>query len=94
MIGHYPAHIKWSRNGTGSFQEQSFCKAITSKTNRRFAQQLLFIMHKKYCAAFVPYDQSCGGGTETESSDCKESKCGNFARNADASPPIHQQSKI
>ncbi|KAL7985433.1 hypothetical protein Chor_004003 [Crotalus horridus] len=41
MIGHYPAHIKWSRNGTGSFQEQSFCKALTSKTNRRFVKKFV-----------------------------------------------------
>lgn len=41
MIGHYPAYIKWSRSGTGSFQEQSFCKAITSKTNRRFVKKFV-----------------------------------------------------
>lgn len=41
VIGHYPAHIKWSRNGTGSFQGQSFCKALTSKTNRRFVKKFV-----------------------------------------------------
>ncbi|XP_007428753.1 DENN domain-containing protein 2D [Python bivittatus] len=41
MIGHYPAHIKWSRNGKGNFQEQSFCKALTSKTNRRFVKKFV-----------------------------------------------------
>ncbi|XP_063000339.1 DENN domain-containing protein 2D isoform X1 [Elgaria multicarinata webbii] len=41
IIGHYPAHIKWSKNGQGSFQERPFCKALTSKTNRRFLKKFV-----------------------------------------------------
>ncbi|XP_033009022.1 DENN domain-containing protein 2D [Lacerta agilis] len=40
-IGHYPAHIKWGKNGEGSFQERSFCKALTSKTNRKFLKKFV-----------------------------------------------------
>uniref|UniRef100_A0A670I2A6 DENN domain containing 2D n=1 Tax=Podarcis muralis TaxID=64176 RepID=A0A670I2A6_PODMU len=40
-IGHYPAHIKWGKNGQGSFQERSFCKALTSKTSRKFLKKFV-----------------------------------------------------
>ncbi|XP_061869328.1 DENN domain-containing protein 2D [Colius striatus] len=41
MVGHYASHIKWSRNGSGTFQERAFYKAITSKTNRRFLKKFV-----------------------------------------------------
>ncbi|XP_051495162.1 DENN domain-containing protein 2D isoform X1 [Apus apus] len=34
VVGHYASYIKWSKNGSGAFQERPFCKAITSKTSR------------------------------------------------------------
>ncbi|NWI15043.1 DEN2D protein, partial [Crypturellus soui] len=40
-VGHYAAHIKWGRNGRGAFQERAFCKALTSKTNRRFVKKFV-----------------------------------------------------
>uniref|UniRef100_A0A8B9ZDH9 DENN domain containing 2D n=1 Tax=Buteo japonicus TaxID=224669 RepID=A0A8B9ZDH9_9AVES len=41
MVGHYASHIKWSKNGSGIFQERAFCKAITSKTNRKFVKKFV-----------------------------------------------------
>lgn len=41
LVGHYTSHIKWSKNGPGTFQERAFCKAITSKTNRRFVKKFV-----------------------------------------------------
>uniref|UniRef100_A0A8C9L8W6 UDENN domain-containing protein n=1 Tax=Pavo cristatus TaxID=9049 RepID=A0A8C9L8W6_PAVCR len=41
LVGHYSSHIKWSKNGLGSFQERAFCKAIASKTNRRFVKKFV-----------------------------------------------------
>ena len=41
MVGHYASHIKWSKNGLGTFQERAFCKAITSKTNRKFVKKFV-----------------------------------------------------
>ncbi|XP_040472886.1 DENN domain-containing protein 2D [Falco naumanni] len=41
MVGHYPSHIKWSKNGSGTFQERAFCKAITSKTSRKFVKKFV-----------------------------------------------------
>ncbi|XP_071624502.1 DENN domain-containing protein 2D isoform X2 [Heliangelus exortis] len=40
-VGHYSSHIKWTKNGSGTFQERAFCKAITSKTNRRFVKKFV-----------------------------------------------------
>ncbi|KFQ29940.1 DENN domain-containing protein 2D, partial [Mesitornis unicolor] len=40
-VGHYASHIKWSRNGSGTFQERAFCKAITSKTSRKFVKKFV-----------------------------------------------------
>ncbi|XP_069731743.1 DENN domain-containing protein 2D [Phaenicophaeus curvirostris] len=41
MVGHYTSHIKWSKNGSGTFQERAFCKAITSKTSRKFVKKFV-----------------------------------------------------
>nr|XP_021147154.1 DENN domain-containing protein 2D [Columba livia] len=41
MVGHYASHIKWSKNGSGTFQERAFCKAIASKTNRKFVKKFV-----------------------------------------------------
>ncbi|XP_054836866.1 DENN domain-containing protein 2D isoform X1 [Eublepharis macularius] len=41
IIGHYPVHIKWNRSGQGCFQERPFCKALTSKTCRRFLKKFV-----------------------------------------------------
>ncbi|POI29765.1 hypothetical protein CIB84_006485 [Bambusicola thoracicus] len=41
LVGHYASHIKWSKNGPGTFQERAFCKAIASKTNRRFVKKFV-----------------------------------------------------
>ncbi|PKU35294.1 hypothetical protein llap_14404 [Limosa lapponica baueri] len=41
MVGHYSSHIKWSKNGSGTFQERAFCKAIASKTNRKFVKKFV-----------------------------------------------------
>lgn len=41
LVGHYASHIKWSRNGSGAFQERAFCKAIASKTNRKFVKKFV-----------------------------------------------------
>ncbi|XP_030321489.1 DENN domain-containing protein 2D isoform X1 [Calypte anna] len=40
-VGHYSSHIKWTKNGSGTFQERAFCKAITSKTSRRFVKKFV-----------------------------------------------------
>nr|XP_020039963.1 DENN domain-containing protein 2D isoform X5 [Castor canadensis] len=40
-VGHYASYIKWEANGQGRFQERSFCKALTSKTNRRFVKKFV-----------------------------------------------------
>lgn len=41
LVGHYASHIKWSKNGSGTFQERAFCKAIASKTNRKFVKKFV-----------------------------------------------------
>uniref|UniRef100_A0A8C3GJ70 DENN domain containing 2D n=1 Tax=Cairina moschata TaxID=8855 RepID=A0A8C3GJ70_CAIMO len=41
IVGHYASHIKWSKNGPGTFQERAFCKAIASKTNRKFVKKFV-----------------------------------------------------
>ncbi|NXM06935.1 DEN2D protein, partial [Tyrannus savana] len=41
LVGHYPAHIKWGRGGSGAFQERSFCKALSSKSCRRFLKRFV-----------------------------------------------------
>ncbi|NXV52831.1 DEN2D protein, partial [Uria aalge] len=41
MVGHYSSHIKWSKNGSGTFQERAFCKAVASKTNRKFVKKFV-----------------------------------------------------
>uniref|UniRef100_A0A8B9F677 DENN domain containing 2D n=1 Tax=Amazona collaria TaxID=241587 RepID=A0A8B9F677_9PSIT len=40
-VGHYASHIKWSKSGSGSFQERAFCKAIASRTNRKFVKKFV-----------------------------------------------------
>uniref|UniRef100_A0A8C6N8M5 Uncharacterized protein n=1 Tax=Melopsittacus undulatus TaxID=13146 RepID=A0A8C6N8M5_MELUD len=40
-VGHYASHIKWSRSGSGAFQERAFCKAITSRASRRFVKKFV-----------------------------------------------------
>uniref|UniRef100_A0A4X2KZX0 DENN domain containing 2D n=1 Tax=Vombatus ursinus TaxID=29139 RepID=A0A4X2KZX0_VOMUR len=40
-VGHYASYIKWGPDGQGSFQERSFCKALPSKTSRRFVKKFV-----------------------------------------------------
>ncbi|XP_006865987.1 PREDICTED: DENN domain-containing protein 2D isoform X1 [Chrysochloris asiatica] len=40
-VGHYTSYIKREANGHGHFQERSFCKALTSKANRRFVKKFV-----------------------------------------------------
>ncbi|XP_058516018.1 DENN domain-containing protein 2D isoform X3 [Ochotona princeps] len=40
-VGHYASYIKREANGQGHFQERPFCKALTSKTNRRFVKKFV-----------------------------------------------------
>lgn len=40
-VGHYASYIKREASGQGHFQERSFCKAITSKTKRRFVKKFV-----------------------------------------------------
>uniref|UniRef100_I3MGM7 DENN domain containing 2D n=1 Tax=Ictidomys tridecemlineatus TaxID=43179 RepID=I3MGM7_ICTTR len=40
-VGHYASYIKREANGQGHFQERSFCKAVSSKTNRRFVKKFV-----------------------------------------------------
>lgn len=40
-VGHYASYIKREANGQGHFQERAFCKALTSKTNRRFVKKFV-----------------------------------------------------
>ncbi|KAM5256144.1 DENN domain-containing protein 2D isoform 1-T1 [Ctenodactylus gundi] len=40
-VGHYASYIKREANGQGRFQERSFCKALTSKTKRRFVKKFV-----------------------------------------------------
>lgn len=40
-VGHYTSYIKREASGQGSFQERAFCKALTSKTNRRFVKKFV-----------------------------------------------------
>ncbi|XP_010604345.1 DENN domain-containing protein 2D [Fukomys damarensis] len=40
-VGHYASYIKRDTNGQGHFQERSFYKALTSKTNRRFVKKFV-----------------------------------------------------
>ncbi|XP_054032210.1 DENN domain-containing protein 2D [Dryobates pubescens] len=47
VVGHYPSHIKWSRGGSGSFQERPFCKALGSKAARRFLKR--FVKTNMFC---------------------------------------------
>ncbi|XP_025919598.1 DENN domain-containing protein 2D isoform X2 [Apteryx rowi] len=41
VVGHYASHIKWGKSGQGTFQERAFCKAIASKTNRKFVKKFV-----------------------------------------------------
>ncbi|NWI87669.1 DEN2D protein, partial [Pitta sordida] len=41
LVGHYSNHIKWSRSGSGTFQERPFCKAVPSKSCRRFLKKFV-----------------------------------------------------
>ncbi|NXF88360.1 DEN2D protein, partial [Eubucco bourcierii] len=47
VVGHYSSHIKWGRNGSGTFQERPFCRAITSRSGRRFAKK--FVKTNMFC---------------------------------------------
>ncbi|XP_055258637.1 DENN domain-containing protein 2D isoform X2 [Moschus berezovskii] len=40
-VGHYASYIKREANGQGRFQERAFCKALTSKANRRFVKKFV-----------------------------------------------------
>ncbi|XP_036622635.1 DENN domain-containing protein 2D isoform X1 [Trichosurus vulpecula] len=40
-VGHYASHIKWGLDGQGNFQERAFCKALSSKTSRRFVKKFV-----------------------------------------------------
>ncbi|XP_008702281.1 DENN domain-containing protein 2D isoform X2 [Ursus maritimus] len=40
-VGHYASYIKREANGQGHFQERAFCKALTSKANRRFVKKFV-----------------------------------------------------
>lgn len=40
-VGHYASYIKREASGQGHFQERSFCKAVTSKTKRRFVKKFV-----------------------------------------------------
>ncbi|XP_019369270.1 PREDICTED: DENN domain-containing protein 2D [Gavialis gangeticus] len=40
-VGHYAAYIKWSKSGQGTLQERAFCKAITSKSCRKFVKKFV-----------------------------------------------------
>uniref|UniRef100_A0A8C6D5I5 DENN domain containing 2D n=1 Tax=Moschus moschiferus TaxID=68415 RepID=A0A8C6D5I5_MOSMO len=40
-VGHYASYIKREANGQGCFQERAFCKALTSKANRRFVKKFV-----------------------------------------------------
>lgn len=40
-VGHYASYIKREASGHGHFQERSFCKAVTSKTKRRFVKKFV-----------------------------------------------------
>uniref|UniRef100_A0A8C8SHW3 DENN domain containing 2D n=1 Tax=Pelusios castaneus TaxID=367368 RepID=A0A8C8SHW3_9SAUR len=40
-VGHYTAHFKWNKSGPGSFQEKAFCKAISSKSCRKFLKRFV-----------------------------------------------------
>ncbi|XP_019586000.1 DENN domain-containing protein 2D isoform X1 [Rhinolophus sinicus] len=40
-VGHYASYIKREASGQGRFQERAFCKALTSKTNRRFVKKFV-----------------------------------------------------
>nr|XP_020638179.1 DENN domain-containing protein 2D isoform X1 [Pogona vitticeps] len=40
-IGHYPDHITWNKSGQGYFHERSFCKALPSKTTRKFVKKFV-----------------------------------------------------
>ncbi|ELW65250.1 DENN domain-containing protein 2D [Tupaia chinensis] len=40
-VGHYASYIKREANGQGHFQERPFCKALTSKANRRFVKKFV-----------------------------------------------------
>ncbi|KAL6083865.1 hypothetical protein STEG23_031390 [Scotinomys teguina] len=40
-VGHYASYIKREASGQGLFQERSFCKAVTSKTKRRFVKKFV-----------------------------------------------------
>uniref|UniRef100_A0A8D0GSI9 DENN domain containing 2D n=1 Tax=Sphenodon punctatus TaxID=8508 RepID=A0A8D0GSI9_SPHPU len=40
-VGNYTAHIKWNKSGQGAFQERPFCKALASKTSRKFLKRFV-----------------------------------------------------
>ncbi|XP_074833788.1 DENN domain-containing protein 2D [Carettochelys insculpta] len=40
-VGHYSSHLKWNKSGQGSFQEKAFCKAITSRSWRKFVKRFV-----------------------------------------------------
>lgn len=40
-VGHYASHIKREADGQGHFQERAFCKALPSKSNRRFVKKFV-----------------------------------------------------
>uniref|UniRef100_G3WET7 DENN domain containing 2D n=1 Tax=Sarcophilus harrisii TaxID=9305 RepID=G3WET7_SARHA len=40
-VGHYASYLKRGPDGQGSFQERPFCKALPSKTSRRFVKKFV-----------------------------------------------------
>ncbi|XP_072500408.1 DENN domain-containing protein 2D isoform X3 [Notamacropus eugenii] len=40
-VGHYASYIKRGSDGQGNFQERAFCKALSSKTSRRFVKKFV-----------------------------------------------------
>lgn len=40
-VGHYTSHLKWNKSGQSSFQEKAFCKAITSRSCRKFVKRFV-----------------------------------------------------
>uniref|UniRef100_A0A8C0HFK1 DENN domain containing 2D n=1 Tax=Chelonoidis abingdonii TaxID=106734 RepID=A0A8C0HFK1_CHEAB len=40
-VGHYTSHLKWNKSGQSSFQEKAFCKAIASRSCRKFVKRFV-----------------------------------------------------
>uniref|UniRef100_K7G8K6 DENN domain containing 2D n=1 Tax=Pelodiscus sinensis TaxID=13735 RepID=K7G8K6_PELSI len=40
-VGHYTSHLKWNRSGQGTFEEKAFCRAIASRSCRKFVKRFV-----------------------------------------------------